>query len=195
MSYSLEGRPRCASIRTNRGSSTICHLTLTCKKPKDSKYPTELRTIGDHLRTRRLDLGLLQRDVADRLDIDVSNVRNWEQNQTNPEVRFVPAIVNFLGYQPFGPGQSFAERLRYLRRAAGLSQKKLAARAGFDETTIAKWERGDHRPTPESLRRIGRYFEANGQGFPDLAEEAYSYDRRSERARRAWVTRRRRINS
>lgn len=43
-----------------------CHVHLQGQKRSPLGYPRELRTIGDHLRKRRLDLGLLQREVAAR---------------------------------------------------------------------------------------------------------------------------------
>lgn len=46
----------------------ICHVTLSAVKPRHRAYPEEINT-GDHLRKRRLDLGLLQRGEADW--------RNW----------------------------------------------------------------------------------------------------------------------
>jgi len=50
-----------------------------------------------------MDLGLRQSDVADRIGVGTSTVNYWENNHFNPEARYVPAIVAFLGYDPFGP--------------------------------------------------------------------------------------------
>jgi len=162
----------------------FCYLTLTCKKPKDSAYPTELRTLGDHLRVRRLDLRLRQREVAERLGVSVENLRNWEWNKTRPVVRFLLGIFRFLGYDPTTGSVTFAEALRHARRAAGLSQEALAQLTGFDETTIAKWERGDFLPLPANLDRLRDYFQTAGQSLPGFEDElSYSASRRSEAAR------------
>jgi transcriptional regulator with XRE-family HTH domain len=59
-----------------------------------------LRTIGDHLRKRRLGLGLLQREFAERLGVTESTVTNWELNRTTPALRFLPAIIALLGFDP-----------------------------------------------------------------------------------------------
>jgi transcriptional regulator with XRE-family HTH domain len=170
----------------------FCHLTLTCKKPTDSKYPTELRTLGDHLRKRRLDLGLLQAAVGSQIGVTACTVKNWELGHNSPETRHLPAIHEFLGYQPFEPNRhSFSEMLRFFRRAAGLSQEGLARRVGFDESTIAKWERGDNIPMPESLDRLRSFFQNAGQQFPGFETElAYHTERRAQAAARAWYTRR-----
>jgi hypothetical protein len=36
----------------------FCHTELRASKPKPSHYPKQLNTLGDHIRTRRLDLRL-----------------------------------------------------------------------------------------------------------------------------------------
>jgi len=75
----------------------FCHVTLRGQKPLPKGYPRALCTIGDHLRKRRLDLGLLQREVAERLGVNEATVTNWELNRTSPALWFLPAIVRFLG--------------------------------------------------------------------------------------------------
>ena len=57
--------------------------------------------MGDHLRKKRLDLGLLQRDVARRLGVDTASVTNWEKNHNVPMPQLIPRIIEFLGYVPF----------------------------------------------------------------------------------------------
>jgi len=59
-----------------------------------------LRTLGDHLRKRRLDLGLLQCEVAQRLQVNQMTISNWETNRTSPQRRFIPRIISLLGYNP-----------------------------------------------------------------------------------------------
>jgi DNA-binding transcriptional regulator YiaG len=61
----------------------FCKLTLTAPKPLLSKaYPEYLQTIGDHLRRKRLDLKLYQKDVAQILGLDTTSIWNWENNLT-----------------------------------------------------------------------------------------------------------------
>lgn len=65
------------------------------------RIPTQPQTIGDHIRRRRLGLKLFQRDVADQLGVGQTSVFNWEGNRSGPEIRYMPAIIDFLGYDPF----------------------------------------------------------------------------------------------
>lgn len=60
-----------------------------------------MKTVGDRLRRRRLELGLLQREVAERLGVDEATVYNWEGNRTTPAQLQWPQIIAFLGYVPF----------------------------------------------------------------------------------------------
>ena len=47
----------------------FCKIELKAPKPLyPIGYPQILKTLGDHIRKKRLDLGLLQRDVAKMID-------------------------------------------------------------------------------------------------------------------------------
>jgi transcriptional regulator with XRE-family HTH domain len=119
--------------------------------------PEELRTLGDHLLRRRLVLKLLQRQVAEQIGAEVCSLRNWEANRTKPTVEFMPAIIRFLGYNPLPPGSTWAERLVYGRKAMGITQKESARRVGVDQSTLARWERGEREPTGELAASAERF--------------------------------------
>jgi hypothetical protein len=64
----------------------FCHSTFSGKKPL-SGYPRELKTLGDHIKRRRLDLSLSLKQVAVGLAVTDETVRNWEQDQaTGPQL-------------------------------------------------------------------------------------------------------------
>jgi transcriptional regulator with XRE-family HTH domain len=136
-----------------------CHVTLSGSKPKNPAYPAELNTIGDHLRKRRLDLGLLQKEVAGQLGVTTCTIMYWETNRVSPAIRFIPLINGFLGYDPTDKAnpQSLAEGLRAHRKRLGLSQKKLATLLAIDQSTLASWEREKHRPTMKSLQLVDEF--------------------------------------
>lgn len=171
----------------------FCQVRLSARTPEKSAYPKELKTLGDHLRKRRLDLGLLQREVAQLLGVDVDSVCQWEVGHRQPKVCFVPRIIDFLGYVPGEPATSFPEALRLARRSAGLSQEQLAYRTYVDESSIAKWERGDTIPFLETVQRLSPFFKKIGWPLPDFGPQAfYGPERRAEAARKAWRDRKRR---
>jgi DNA-binding XRE family transcriptional regulator len=88
----------------------ICHLGLKAEIPKltpyflkTTRYPTSLRHIGDHIRRRRIDLGLVQTDVANQLGVDRCTYALWELRRTRPTQKIRPKVIEFLGYDPFHP--------------------------------------------------------------------------------------------
>src|SRR5262249_16941851 len=133
----------------------LCRVTLRGQTPRPG-YPEEPVTIGQHLKRRRLDLGLRQKDVAEQLGVNQKTYENWEQEKYEPEGRFFPAIIRFLGYDPSPAPVSMPDRIRAARRRAGISQRELARRLGLDPATVWAWEAGAVvRPFP----RIARLFE------------------------------------
>jgi DNA-binding XRE family transcriptional regulator len=131
---------------------------LKSQIPKSKQYPNQINTLGDHIRTRRLDLGLLQREVAEKIGVDEISIYNWERQRTVPEIWFIALIINFLGYDPFREPESFPEKLKTYRLKAGLSQRKLAAKLGIDPGTIVNWERGKHKPAMAYREKMENIF-------------------------------------
>ena len=146
----------------------FCHLTLKAKKPFPPGYPQILKTLGDHLRKRRLDLKLLQKEVAERIGVDKITIYYWENNRVKPSLTFIPKIIGFLGYIPFNKTfNSLGEQIITYRRLYGLTQKKLAHILGIDPTTIGHWERGEHLPQQPLLDRLISFFTS----FPPFSSD------------------------
>jgi transcriptional regulator with XRE-family HTH domain len=134
------------SIHTGIDALPFCSLTLKAKVPQSKQYPKEINTLGDHLRKRRLDLGLLQREVAEKFGVAEATIWNWERQRTQPEIRFIAPIIKFLGYDPLPQPESFPEKLKVYRLRLGMSQDKLAFKLGVDTTTISGWELCKYKP-------------------------------------------------
>jgi transcriptional regulator with XRE-family HTH domain len=103
-----------------------------------------------------LDLQLLQKQVAEQIGVDETTITNWEGNASHPAIRYRPAIIAFLGYDPQPDAESLPERLATARRRLGLSQRKMASKLGVDPATLVGWEAGRHQPTGKSLDLIVR---------------------------------------
>ncbi len=66
-------------------------------------------------------------------------------------VRYLPRIIQFLGYDPYPEPQSLGEKIAARRRHMGLSRKRLARRLGMDEATLRRFENGASEPTGKRL--------------------------------------------
>jgi transcriptional regulator with XRE-family HTH domain len=100
-------------------------------------------------------LGLLQREVAGKLGVTDSTIWNWETNHNSPQLRFIPRIITFLGYDPHCmQSDSLGKRLVAYRRPLGLSQKELARRLGTDPTTLGRWKRGKGEPSRKLMPKV-----------------------------------------
>jgi len=137
----------------------FCHVTLRGHKLPPPGYPSALKTIGDHIKKRRLDLKLTKRDVAKRFGVDDVTIYLWEKNRVRPSLAQIPKIIEFLGYDPFKKKtENLGEKILAFRRVQGLTQKKLAAQLGIDQATLARWERGMHKPSKKSLINLAQFF-------------------------------------
>lgn len=141
------------------GSLPFCHVTLSSSRPDRRVRPAVLNSLGEHIRERRLDLGLQKKQLARQFSVDGTTIHNWEDKGITPALRFIPSIIDFLGYDPTdgGAARCLGESLRSHRRRLGLSQKKLASLLGIDQSNLTAWETGKHRPTKTSRDLIKEF--------------------------------------
>ena len=85
---------------------------------------------------------LTQKEAAGKLRVNPWTILNWEKGHTKPPIASLPAIVRFLGYDPFPPPKTLAQHLLAKRREMGWSIKEAAKAIGVDPTTWGNWERG-----------------------------------------------------
>ena len=59
-------------------------------------YPVNPKTIGEHLRKKRMDCGLLQSDVARIIGVSEESIWNWENGLTTPRKKNSIRINGFV---------------------------------------------------------------------------------------------------
>jgi transcriptional regulator with XRE-family HTH domain len=113
-------------------------------KSKETDF--EPQTLGEHLKKRRLILKLYQREVAERLGVDEFTVLNWEKGKTEPPIRIIPAVLAFLGYNPFPKPVTMSERMLAARRLKGWPVREAGKAVGVNGSTWVDWEQRGHIP-------------------------------------------------
>jgi len=117
-------------------------------------YPEVPKTIGDQIRKRRLDLGIRQIDAAKIIGCNEMSVVNWEKGHSNPRINHMAGVIQFLGFNPIRNGNTVAHRLIDHRKALGMTQREFAGRIGVNQSTLARWERGEREPKGKHAEAI-----------------------------------------
>ena len=143
-------------------------ISVVLKASKPAPPPIEGVSLGAQLRRRRRALGLSCVDAAALLKSDAKSLMWWERDVRLPFVNAYPAIIAFLGYEPWSEPRSLREALLADRRRRGFEIRKAAALIGIDESTWRRWERGEWKPMRRSLAALDQLFGANvAELFPD----------------------------
>src|SRR5947207_8992961 len=87
----------------------ICHCAIRIRRPPNSEhfkrlrnYPANPKTLGEHLRKKRVDLSLSMTQLAKLLGLGITDtaIEKWEKNQNRPTDTHPKLIVEFLGCDP-----------------------------------------------------------------------------------------------
>jgi transcriptional regulator with XRE-family HTH domain len=139
----------------------FCHHRLTITIPPLSKaeliqkgYPDNPTTIGQHIKKRRLDLGLRQEDLAGSMGVRPPVCERWEQKNRLPSKKVWPKIIEFLGYDPRPVPVKFSDRLVWFRESKGLRQSDLSKLIKINPVRIGRWERGIETPPIALIARL-----------------------------------------
>lgn len=113
-----------------------------------------MKHLGDHIKKRRLDLGLTQREAARQIGVKKASVQRWESRKCEPTVSCFPLVLAFLGYDPRPKPSTLCEELARYRETLGLSQPAMAKRIGISSRTLWLWETGQAEPSGIRLATI-----------------------------------------
>jgi transcriptional regulator with XRE-family HTH domain len=115
-------------------------VTLKALRPKD--FADSPQSLGQHLKRRRRELGLLQREAAEQMGILKDTYGNWENGKTEPVAAHFQPVVTFLGYDPSPEARTLAERLGAKRRGLGVTFDQIASHLGWDPATLTRYLNG-----------------------------------------------------
>ncbi len=110
-------------------------------------------TVGEHLRNKRLSLGLRQQDVASQVGTMREVYDRWERDERQPVVSQWPRILRFLGYYPVSR-ETAADLFLQIRRSHGVDQKKLASIVGVTHQQLRRWEHGQEPIPSEAENKL-----------------------------------------
>ncbi len=138
-------------------------VELTGKRPLKLPYPEALTTIGHHIRKVRYERGLNLPQASKIMQISKATILNWEMGHSEPCVKSIPKIIEFLGYLPFDDesDQSIGKRLWRYRMREGISIKQLGKLIRSDGVTIARIERNEGKSFDKTIRKIEGYLNRN----------------------------------
>jgi len=137
-------------------------VRLTARKPEIRALEGD--SLGARLRRRRHELGLRRVDAAAVLGTSWKSLMWWERDVREPLPRFYPAIIAFLGAEPWPEPATLPERLRVERLRRGLTIEEAADTVAIDEGTYRRWEGGEWKPQRRSTPLFEMFLRAADGG-------------------------------
>jgi transcriptional regulator with XRE-family HTH domain len=152
-----------------RAPVPFCRQTpLTLKALRAKDYSESPQTLGEHLKKRRRELGLLQREAAERMGIQRDTYVNWEKGNTEPVAAQFRPVVEFFGYDPTPAPTTLPERLAAKRRELGLTFSQVAQYLGWDEGSLTRYLNGKWRLTSDRSAALERVLRMDGSAAVGL---------------------------
>jgi DNA-binding transcriptional regulator YiaG len=133
----------------------FCDVLCSIGIPLSPTYPKEIITIADHLRKRQLEVKLSQAAVARRIGVSEDTITYWENGRTVPLISAVPAVIAFLGYNPYEVDTStLGGKVKQFRLMKGLSLKNFAKMLRVAPSTVKSWEDNEFTPASNNYKRL-----------------------------------------
>lgn len=124
-------------------ASGISNWVLKGQKPRNLTIPENPSNIGERIRKFRIENGLTQKDIANRIGVRTDSITNWELGRNEPQIQFMPKIQSLLGTEA-QTSNTHSEEIIQFRSENGLSRKRMARMIGIDETTLKRIESNNH---------------------------------------------------
>ena len=121
-------------------------------------------TLGDHLRRRRFELGLYQKNVAAQIGVTTSTIWNWENGWSSITLSCMPKVIEFLGYNPIPCPEDLMEKLAWYKQVNGLSLEQLGAEMDRDPEQLSDWLSDRHKPCRRNQKEVELFLSGHVQG-------------------------------
>ena len=136
----------------------FCKTATFVSIPKPDNYPHSLDAIGDHIRKRRIDSGLYQKEVAEIIGVTEDTITYWENKRSIPQVHHMPNIIDFLGYNQYEQkAGDIVDVIIALRMSAGLTQRQTANVLHINPSTLGLWEARKRTPSRKLKQQVNQY--------------------------------------
>jgi len=163
-------------IRPRAAEPKPLKYCAVCKgeMPRDSwKYCSKLcrrRVIyrrgninGAFIREQRRALGLYQRELAEKMGVNVTTLRLWERDKEKPNFENFNKLLDLL--KQYGRQikkniveEMTGEYIKKQRMSLGLMQQDIAERLGITKESVSCWERNINKPDLQNQKRLRKLF-------------------------------------
>jgi len=176
------GNRRGRGVYPFTNNSSPINTAYKIETPLTIQLPIEITqepvTLGDHLRRRRLELGLYQKDVAAQIGVTTSSIWNWEHGWTI-DLRYIPRVIEFLGYNPIPCPDDVLEKLAWFRQVNGLTLEQLGAEIGRDPEQLSDWLSGRHIPGRRNRKEVELFLSVHVQGPGEVQRSGAAFPKES----------------
>jgi transcriptional regulator with XRE-family HTH domain len=126
--------------------------------------------LGEHLKKRRRELRLLQREAAEMMHIGTDTYANWERGKTEPVASQFRPVVAFLGYDPTPATSTLAARLQAKRRTLSVTFSQVARYLGWNSGTLARYLSGKWRMPPDRAKVLETFLAAEEANLASIRQ-------------------------
>lgn len=109
------------------------------------------KQIGKKLRALRMERGLRMKDAADRAGVGINTIGNAELGKVHLTLPVFCALLQLYGFEV--TTRNYGTKLRSARKKAGMTQERLASKAGLTEPQLSHYERETYYP------RLAKHFD------------------------------------
>ena len=145
------------------------------QEPEENKE----ETFGEKMLAWREKAGLTRKELARKLNVSLTAVKNWETGPSTPKLTKYSEIAKVLNIDVRDMGldanldlNKIGDRIKYARLLRGMSIEAFSYEFGFAIQTVKSWESHTAEVSEPSLGRISRALDIPASFF-DMEVDPY----------------------